>query len=92
MQLGVPVLCARAGAMPEVLGDAPLWFNPRDVGDIKKALLRFAQLRPAAKASMLAAGRERAKSFSWAASARTLAEILKDSLASRHSSNRAGAA
>ena len=43
MRLGVPVICARRGAMPEILGDAPLWFDPCEEGEIARALKVFSQ-------------------------------------------------
>lgn len=41
MAAGCPVAAARSAALPEVLGDAPLWFDPRDEGDMATALARL---------------------------------------------------
>ena len=38
MAQGCPVVAARAGAMPEVLGDAAVFFDPTDVDDLAHAL------------------------------------------------------
>ncbi|WP_415919319.1 glycosyltransferase family 4 protein [Tateyamaria sp. SN6-1] len=76
MQLGVPVLCARAGAMPEVLGQAPVWFDPRDVGDIMVSLQAFARLTARDRRSMAVIGRAVAAQYQWADSARVLRDIL----------------
>lgn len=76
MRLGVPVICARSGAMPEVLGDAPLWFDPRDQGDIQAALVNFAGMSPAQTARMRRQGQARADLYQWRKTARSLAEIV----------------
>ena len=68
MRRGVPVACSNVSAMPEVAGDAARYFDPRRVEDIAAALLDL--LGDQALASRLvAAGRERARGFSWKATA-----------------------
>jgi len=69
MRLGVPVICARSGAMPEVLGNAPIWFDPRDVGDIARAIKVFAKAEDWQRAEMISRGRRRAKEYGWDKSA-----------------------
>jgi glycosyltransferase involved in cell wall biosynthesis len=83
MQLGVPVLCARSGAMPEVLGDAPLWFDPRDVGDMTRSLNSFAVMDDALRAALAQAGLRRAELYSWDRSAVLLIEAVQSAMASR---------
>lgn len=41
MACGTPVICARAGALPEVAGDAALYVDPTDTGDITAGLRRI---------------------------------------------------
>ncbi|KUJ73198.1 hypothetical protein AVO45_15775 [Ruegeria marisrubri] len=77
MELGVPVLAARDSALPEVLGGAPIWFDPRDEVDMARALRNFAGLSTADRAAMVAAGRKRALAFTWEASAARLAKLLE---------------
>jgi glycosyltransferase involved in cell wall biosynthesis len=38
MACGTPVVCARAGALPEVAGNAALYVDPSDVGSIAAGL------------------------------------------------------
>jgi len=76
MQLGVPVLCARSGAMPEVLGHAPMWFDPRDVGDMVQALRRFAYLSPDQRRGLQVMGRAMADQYRWRDSAARLLEVV----------------
>lgn len=77
MRLGVPVLYARSGAMSEVLGDAPLWFNPRNGVDMRDALKWFAQMGAGERAAMIRAGHEQAARYSWRRNALALAEVQR---------------
>ena len=78
MQLGVPVLCARAGAMPEVLGQAPMWFDPLDVRDMAQALNEFARLRPDQLRALQVMGRAIASQYRWRDSATKLCDVLEN--------------
>jgi alpha-1,3-rhamnosyl/mannosyltransferase len=40
MACGIPLVCARAGALPEVAGEAALYADPTDAADIAEALRR----------------------------------------------------
>jgi glycosyltransferase involved in cell wall biosynthesis len=68
MRRGVPVACARASSLPEVAGDAALLFDPYDVGAIADAIAGLLR-DPQARERAAAAGRERARSFTWRATA-----------------------
>ncbi|MEL6807714.1 MAG: glycosyltransferase family 1 protein [Pseudomonadota bacterium] len=72
MQLGVPVLCARSGAMPEVLGPAPIWFDPRDPTDIARCLQAFAAMDAVQRRAQSVLGRSVAAQYRWATSAERL--------------------
>jgi glycosyltransferase involved in cell wall biosynthesis len=75
MRRGVPVVAANAGALPEVLGDAAGYHDPRDsvglVSEIEKVLgddtLRLDRIRR---------GREQAAKFTWARTAAEIARLL----------------
>jgi glycosyltransferase involved in cell wall biosynthesis len=73
MARGTPVACSNRPALPEVAGDAALYFDPLDVAAIARAiedLLGDAGLRERFRA----AGLERARRFTWTdAAAATLA-------------------
>ena len=70
-----PVIAARAGALPEVVGDAGLLVDPRDPGEITAALQ--AVERDAGLARRLAeAGPERAAEFQWQRSAADVRTVL----------------
>jgi glycosyltransferase involved in cell wall biosynthesis len=75
MWCGCPVIAARAGAMPEVCGDAALWFDaarPDGLGDAIARLVNDATLRE----NLVAAGRSQAASFSWERAAKRLLGFL----------------
>ncbi|MEP4011671.1 MAG: glycosyltransferase family 1 protein [Sulfitobacter sp.] len=76
MQLGVPVICARSGAMPEVLRDAPLWFDPKDDEDIARAMRAFAHLESGKRSAMVHSGQKQAQRYCWRESARVLAQAV----------------
>jgi glycosyltransferase involved in cell wall biosynthesis len=69
MAAGVPVVAARAGSLPEVLGDAPFWCDPLDVESIAEAI-RTAVTDDGLRAKAVAAGRIRANGYDWAETAR----------------------
>ena len=71
MTVGVPLIAAARGALPEVVGDAGLLVDPLDVAALAAALERVLtddQLR----GQLSAAGPARAREFSWRASADAL--------------------
>lgn len=75
MQRGIPVVAARAGPLPEVLGDAPVYHAPNSWEELAAgvtSLLSDTKLR----ASSIAAGRERAARYTWSSSGHKLAGVL----------------
>lgn len=66
---GVPVLAAAAGSIPEVAGEAAMLGAPDDHRWLADGLARILR-DDALRAQLVAAGRERAARFTWAASAR----------------------
>jgi glycosyltransferase involved in cell wall biosynthesis len=64
MACGAPVAVSKNSSLPEIGGDAVLYFNPHDPGEIARVLakvLRNNKLR----LHLSEKGRERAKKFSW---------------------------
>jgi glycosyltransferase involved in cell wall biosynthesis len=75
MACGCPVVAAHAAAVPEVCGDAALWFDndgPRRLPDALGRLLEEAGLRE----RLRAAGLARAAGLSWRAAAERLVALL----------------
>lgn len=76
MELGCPVLAARAGAMPEVLGNAVLWCDPASVPDMARGLRALAGLSAAERTALVKAGRARASGYRWSRSLDLLLPVL----------------
>jgi glycosyltransferase involved in cell wall biosynthesis len=76
MACGTPVLCSAAGSLPEVVGDAGVFFDPTDVPAIAGAIASFLA-DPSARDLLAARAVRRAADFSWAASARMLLDCFE---------------
>jgi glycosyltransferase involved in cell wall biosynthesis len=81
MVRGVPVVAASAGALPEVLGDASLYFDPFDPNDIARVLSRATFDQPL-RARLVHAGLERVGRFTWEKTAAAMLDIYREVLAS----------
>ncbi len=68
MACGTPVVAARAGALPETIGDAGVLVDADDAGGFAAALLA-ASCDDALRARLAGAGRERAAGFPWSRTA-----------------------
>lgn len=64
MRAGVPVVAARAGSLPEVLGDAAHLADPSSVDDLAAAL-RDVLADPTLRDRLVRAGKDRAARFAW---------------------------
>jgi glycosyltransferase involved in cell wall biosynthesis len=63
MSLGVPVVAARAGSLPEVGGEAAVYCDPYSQEDIARALKRVLSLNKRQRDAIIAKGREHIKQF-----------------------------
>ena len=75
MQCGTPVVSSNTSSMPEVGGDAAVYFDPLDEGAIAEAI-RTPLEDPALRDRMSTAGKERATLFTWPGSARKTLEVM----------------
>ena len=76
MHFGAPVACSSVGSLPEVGGDAVLYFDPLEAEQIAKAItacLEDERLR----GRLIAAGRKQARRFSYAETARQTLAIFE---------------
>lgn len=64
MASGLPIACSDRGPMPEVLGDAGVYFDPEDVASIARAL-RVLLDQPALARELSERAYERARAYSW---------------------------
>jgi glycosyltransferase involved in cell wall biosynthesis len=80
MACGCPVVAAHAGAVPEVCGDAALWFDPAAPATLAEQLLRLAT-EDGLRDGLRAAGLDRARGFTWDRAARELLALLRERIA-----------
>ncbi len=74
MSAGIPVVSSNATCLPEILGDAALYFPPDDVEAMATAMERgYSDER--FRAELIAKGREQVKTYSWAAMARSILNL-----------------
>lgn len=64
MSCGVPILSSNRGSLPEVVEEAGLFYDPLDVGDITRTVLRFFE-EPGLRESLTDAALPQSKKFSW---------------------------
>jgi glycosyltransferase involved in cell wall biosynthesis len=76
MASGAPVACARAAAMPEVLADAGLYFDPDDPADMARAIATLLD-DETRRRDLAARGLKRAAQFSWDAAAAATLGVLR---------------
>jgi len=93
MHAGVPVIAARSPGISETCEEAALYVDPDDGEGLAHALARVAA-DPALRATLAAAGRERAAAFSWRTSARAHIEAytLAQQMGSRATASPTGGA
>lgn len=73
---GAPVLASTTSSLPEVVGDAGLLVDPRDVGAIADGLLRLAT-KPDLRADLRARGLKHVKGWTWDRAARQTLDVLE---------------
>ncbi|HYC88894.1 MAG TPA: glycosyltransferase family 1 protein [Thermoanaerobaculia bacterium] len=76
MARGVPSIAARSSSLPEIGGDAALYFDPTDVGALTAQLTRVLG-DPALRAELAARGKEQAAKFRWERAAAETLEVLR---------------
>lgn len=77
MAHGVPTIAARSSSLPEIGGDATLYFAPSDVSELEEQLRRVTS-DAALRESLIARGREQVAKFRWdVAAEKTLAVLRK---------------
>jgi len=63
MKAGGPVICSNTSSLPEVAGEAAIYFNHYDVKDLEKALYSLLDLRT--RKDLIKKGLENVKKFTW---------------------------
>jgi len=77
MGTGCPVIAARAGSLPEVLGEASEWVDPQSTDDIVRALETLWQDKRR-RQELREKGFARAKKFCWSRAAQDTIEFFRE--------------
>lgn len=77
MAHGCPVITSTSSSLPELVGTAAILVNPFDTEESVEAI-RAVMTDEALRTRFIQAGKERAKAFSWEASARATARIFQN--------------
>lgn len=77
MACGTPILASRAASIPEVCGEACLYFDPHDPDDIARQIGRVMD-DPELRTTLRDKGYRRADAFSWDACARETLQLIQE--------------
>ena len=75
MENRCPVICSNTSSLPEVGGDAAIYFDPQSLDSLREAFEKL--LVPSFRNRLIEKGLENAKRFSWDDSARKLVDVYK---------------
>jgi glycosyltransferase involved in cell wall biosynthesis len=81
MAAGCPVIASRAGALPEVCGDAAAYFSPRAVAELSDRLLEHARLSHEQRARIVGDGTAHARAYTWDRTAELTSQALQKVMA-----------
>lgn len=76
MASGAPIVSSRSSAMPEILGDAAVYFDPGNVAEIAAAMDRLLK-DPTLRGQLSAKALARARDFSWRRTAERTGTLIK---------------
>lgn len=84
MACGTPVIVSKAASLPEVVGDAGMYFDPYDIEDIARSIYNILTNK-GLQHNLLQQGLERAKLFNWEKSAGEALMVLKAAASDKRS-------
>lgn len=76
MATGIPVACAASGALPEMGGEAALYFDSNNIEEVASAMEKIVS-DSAFRETMVASGLRRARHFSWETTVSETIEVMK---------------
>lgn len=79
MSHGCPVVCSNAGAIPEIVGDAGVYFDPNNVDELRSTLESVATTEEM-QTNLRVRGYQRISAFSWDRCAEATAKIYREIL------------
>jgi len=82
MASGTPIVASSAGAIPEICGEAALYFDPENTEDMI-SVMRQVLGNVALQKRLAANGRKRARNFSWKAAVEKMIELFERAVEDR---------
>jgi glycosyltransferase involved in cell wall biosynthesis len=79
MACGTPVVTSNVSSLPEVVGDAALTVDPRDVGALANAMRRVLN-EPSLRGAMVQRGLVQAQGFTWSRAAEELLRVYHEAV------------
>lgn len=79
MASGCPVAASRAASLPEVCGDAAIYFDPSDIKEIAAILLRLVS-EESLRQNLIVRGRKKVQDYSWDSAANKTVETIRSIL------------
>lgn len=76
MSFGIPVAAARRTSLPEILGDAALWFDPDNIEEMAE-VMETALTDKSLRTQLVQKGFEQIKHYSWTRMAREITDIYQ---------------
>jgi len=77
MKRGVPVASSNAACLPEILGNAAIYFNPLDIGDMVEKIKKTLS-DDKVKKDLVQKGYEQVKKYSWIKMAKETLDIYEE--------------
>jgi glycosyltransferase involved in cell wall biosynthesis len=78
-KVGVPVVCSKAASLPEVAGEAAIYFDPLSIDAMAKAIGQVV-LNPDLQKTLIQSGLQNAAKFSWEQTARLTLEVYRKTI------------
>jgi glycosyltransferase involved in cell wall biosynthesis len=79
MASGIPIAASQSTALPEICGDAAIFFDPEDIGQISTAMERL-YIDNTLRDDLVHRGLERARYFSWQRAAQQTLVVFREAL------------
>lgn len=79
MACGTPVVSSNVTSLPEIYGDATLYFDPKNIEQMAQ-VISSVLINPELKAQLIAKGYQQIKKYSWSLCAQNTLNIYKQSL------------
>ncbi len=76
MASGCPVIASDRGSLPEIYGDAALYFNPVDASELKNKILTL-QRDNKLRSELINKGLQQVKKYSWEKMAKETLEVYE---------------